>query len=470
MTDRRAKILCTIGPAVDTLDALDGLIEAGMDVARLNFSHGEHAEHARRLAMVRDASKRRGKHVAVLQDLCGPKIRTGTFDPPKPMVGQGDVVELIEGDHATYPQIAIQEHGFAAALQPDDRVLIDDGRITFRVESSTHGKARCVAEIAGELRDRVGVHLPARSVQTASFTEKDKVDLDFGLSQGVDYVALSFVRAASDLKGIRAFCEERGKRVPIVSKIETPQAIEDLEAIVEESDGVMVARGDLGVEFPPEQVPVLQKRIIEVARRRRIPVIVATEMLQSMVTSTRPTRAEASDVAHAVFDGADAVMLSAESATGKHPKLAVQMMSRIVATAEQSTYGGSDRAPTADRGSLAESIAFNAADIAEEVRAKAIVAFTSSGLTARLASQARARVPVIAFSPSEVTCRRTALSWGVVAIQSPHVDHPEEMVQFAASQLLAKGLVARGDLFVAVFGAPVGSGSGTNSITVRSIG
>ncbi len=469
MRDRRAKIICTIGPAVDTSEALEGLIAAGMDVARLNFSHGEHPDHAHRLAMVRAAAVRQGRSVAILQDLCGPKIRTGTFEQSKPMVAMGDRVELIEGDHAAYPQIAIQEHGFAAALRPDDRVLIDDGRISLRVESSTHGRAKCVAEIAGELRDRVGVHLPARTVQTPSFTDKDKVDLEFGLAQGVDYVALSFVRAANDLKEVRAFCEARGKSVPIVSKIETPQAIEDLEAIVAESDGVMVARGDLGVEFPPEQVPVLQKRIIEVARRRRIPVIVATEMLQSMVTATRPTRAEASDVAHAVFDGADAVMLSAESATGKHPQLAVEMMSRIVATAEHSTYVGSDRAQSAARSSLAESIAFNAADIAEEVKAKAIVAFTASGLTSRLVSQARALVPIFAFSSNEVTCRRAALHWGVSAHQAPHVERSEDMVKFASAYLLERGLVSRGDLFVAVFGAPVGSGSGTNSITVRSV-
>jgi len=470
MTNRRAKIICTIGPASDTPEALGSLIEAGMDVARLNFSHGEHEEHARRLTMVREAAARRGRAVAVLQDLCGPKIRTGKFDSPKPIVALGETVELIEGDRSAYPQIAIQEHGFAEALRADDRVLIDDGRITLRVVSATKGRASCVAEIAGELRDRVGVHLPARSVQTPSFTDKDKADLEFGLAHGVDYVALSFVRSAADLNELKAFCEARGKHVPVVSKIETPQAIEDLEAIVAASDGVMVARGDLGVEFPPEQVPVLQKRIIEVARRRRIPVIVATEMLQSMVTATRPTRAEASDVAHAIFDGADAVMLSAESATGKHPSLAVQMMSRIVATAEQSTYGDAARAPTAERASLAESIAFNAADIAEEVGAKAIVAFTASGLTAKLVSQARPSVPIIAFSPREVTCRQTALYWGVSARQSPNVSHSEDMVKLASGYLTEHRIVAPGDLFVAVFGAPVSSGSGTNSITVRSAG
>ena len=470
MMDRRAKIVCTIGPAVDTLEALEGLVDAGMDVARLNFSHGDHSEHLRRLQLVRQAAARRGKPVAVLQDLCGPKIRAGTFDPPKPMVVLGQEVELIEGMHAKFPQFAIHEEGFASVLQPEDRVLIDDGRITLKVVSSDGVTVRCEAETAGELRDRVGVYLPAKSVRTASFTEKDKEDLAFGLEQGVDYVALSFVRAASDLQALRDFCAARGKRIPVISKIETPQAIECIDAIVAASDGVMVARGDLGVEFPPEEVPVLQKRIIALARKYRRPVIVATEMLQSMVTATRPTRAEASDVAHAVFDDTDAVMLSAESATGKHPRLAVEMMARIVVQAERSIYRPESRAAFREHTPLDESIAFNAVDIVEEVQAKVIVAFTMSGLTARLVSQARPKVPVVVFSPNEVTCRQASLFWGVEAILSPRVDRSEDMVGFANKTLLERGKVKPGDLFVAVFGAPLGTGNSTNSITVRTAG
>lgn len=466
--ERRAKIICTLGPSVGSSQRISELIDAGMDVARLNFSHGKHDEHAQRLSWVREASSHLGKHVAVLQDLSGPKVRTGVIGD-KPTVGIGDVVTLVEGTEAKFPEVPIVLDGFGARLEKGDRVLLDDGRVTLRVEERLEGgrRVRCHSETEGELRDRVGVHLPARSVGLASFTDKDRRDLAFGLDAGVDYVAVSFVRQAEDIRQVRGYCSERGMRVPLVAKIETPPAIEDLDAILEEADAVMVARGDLGVEFPPEQVPVLQRMIIDAARLRRRPVIVATEMLHSMVHSKRPTRAEASDVAHAVFEGADAVMLSAETATGDHPSLAVAMMERIVLEAEKSMVLNGPRHARAD---MAESIAFNAADIAEEVGATAIVAFTSSGRTARLMAGARSRVPLVAFCPSSEGCRQLALLWGTRTLVAEQVHHSDAMLALANDALLAAGIVKKGDRFVVAFGAPVGSGAETNSISIRVAG
>jgi pyruvate kinase len=467
---RRAKIICTLGPAVDGRDQLEALVDAGMDVARLNFSHGTHEEHEQRFYELREVADRAGRPVAILQDLCGLKIRVGAFEGEPPEAGIRDEVILLEGATSTYPEIAIQHEGFFRGLKPGDRIQLDDGRVGLRVSKLDGARVVCAVEIPGRLRDRVGVHLPARSLAPGALTEKDKGDLAFGLKLGVDYVAISFVREAADLQAARALCEKLGRPVPLVAKIETPPAIDDLEAVAAAADAVMVARGDLGVEFSPEAVPVLQRRIIKVARAHHRPVIVATEMLQSMVEGTRPTRAEANDVANAVFGGADAVMLSAETATGAHPALAVEMMSRIVVEAEQSVLDEVSRPGTAPRGSVEESIAFNAADVADEIGAKALVAYTSSGATGRLVSQARPHVPLVAFSPSAQVCRQMALWWGVQPREAPMLNHPDAMVDFANESLLGQGVVAPGDTFVVVFGAPVGFQSPTNSLRVRVAG
>jgi pyruvate kinase len=470
LMQRRAKIICTLGPAVDGSAQLESLVHAGLDVARLNFSHGIREEHAARFADLCAVAQRVGKPVAILQDLCGPKIRTGAFATAPPEAELADQVTLAEGSESTYPQIAIQHAGFAAKLVAGDRVLLDDGRIGLRVVERQGERVLCSVEVPGKLRDRVGVHLPARSLEGGALTAKDHGDLEFGLELGVDYVAVSFVRRAEDLRETRRLCARLGRSVPLIAKIETPPAVEGLEAVVAEADAVMVARGDLGVEFSPEAVPVLQRRIIRISRRLRRPVIVATEMLQSMVQGTRPTRAEANDVANAVFSGADAVMLSAETATGAHPALAVQMMARIVQEAERAMRGELSRPGTAPRDSVPESIVFNAADIADEIGAKALVAYTSSGATGRLASHARPQVPLIAFSPSAEVCRSLALCWGVVPYQVDPLEHPDAMVDFANAHLLENGLLAPGDTFVVVFGSPVGLGSRTNSIQVRTAG
>ncbi len=467
---RRAKIIATLGPAVDRLEAVDELIATGVDVTRLNFSHGDHPEHKRRIEMVRDCATRARKPVAVLQDLSGPKIRTGSIEPVDAVADVGQTVRLVEGKSASFPDIAVNFPGVVAGLEVGDRVLLDDGRIELRVEQTGDSGVRCKVEGGGELRNRVGVHVPSHRVQSPTFTEKDRVDLAFGLELGVDYVALSFVRDPQDLRDVRAFCEQRGTCPPLVAKIETPQAVDALGAIIDESDAIMVARGDLGVEFSPEAVPVLQRRIVEQAHQRRKPVIIATEMLQSMIHEERPTRAEASDVAYAVFEGADAVMLSAETATGDHPAEAVRMMDRIVSETERSLHFGEGRADTAPRLSLTESLAHNAADIADEIGAAALVAFTLEGVTARLVASARPNVPLIALSPSEQTRRRMALYWGVRACRADTIAHSDHLLELANQELLDRGFIKPGESFVAVFCRPVVGGRGANSLSVRIAG
>jgi pyruvate kinase len=471
---RRAKIVCTIGPACDDQATLEELIRAGMDVARLNFSHGSHEEHARRFHTIRAAAEACDKPVAILQDLCGPKIRTGRFPGGTREMPAGSEVLLVEdekGSPSAPPGVVpIAYEGLAQDLQAGDVILLDDGRVVLGVASVEKDKVRATVTQAGTIRDRVGVHLPSRRVRISALTEKDKVDLNFGLGLGIDYVALSFVRTAEDVKLVREIAEAWGRPTPVVSKIETPSAIDHLESIILASDAVMVARGDLGVEFAPERVPIIQREMLGLARIHQRPVIVATEMLQSMVTATRPTRAEASDVATAVFEGTDAVMLSQETATGAHPPLVVRMMARIVVEAEESKfYNPLSSEQTGQRAQVSEAVARNACDIARNIGARVIVAFTETGVSARFASKARPPVPVIAFSPNPVTRRRLALMWGVVPLPIEILRHPDEMVERANALLLANGFVSPGDKFVAIYGAPVGVSGTTNAIRVRVV-
>ncbi|MBL9025228.1 MAG: pyruvate kinase [Myxococcales bacterium] len=471
MRFRRAKIVCTIGPACDTEEKLVHLIRAGMDVARLNFSHGTHEEHATRIDRIRAASKVCEKPVAILQDLCGPKIRAGKFNRPKPEFPTGSTAFLVEAGPEP-PQeddvIPVQYEGLATDLHPGDRVMGDDGQLLMTVTAIEGERVKVNVISGGLLRDRVGISLPSKRVRIPALTEKDKADLAFGLRAGVDYVALSFVREAEDVRHLREICEAWGRPMPIVSKIETPSAIERLDSIIQASDVVMVARGDLGVEIGPEYVPILQRKIMHIARVQQKPVIVATEMLQSMVTASRPTRAEASDVATAVFEGTDAVMLSAETASGNHPELVVRMMSRIVHEAEVSAFY--DPPPTAEgtgaKAIVAEAVARNACDIARDIGARFIIAFTSSGNTALYASKHRPVVPIVAFSPNEGTRRRLALLWGVLPYKLELMRDADDMVNRASSTLLANGFVSPGDRVVAIFGAPVGVSGATNSIRV----
>ncbi len=445
-----------------------------MDVARLNFSHGSHEEHERRFRAVREAAEACERPVAILQDLCGPKIRCGRFPGGTFDVAAGQAVTLIEAPPTAADlkpgEIPIQYQGLAQDLEGGDTVLLDDGRVVVRIASVEGETVRATVTQAGQLRDRVGVHLPARRVRISTLTEKDKADLAFGLSLGVDYVALSFVRSADDVRLVRDICDAWGRPTPIVSKIETPSAIDELESIILASDAVMVARGDLGVEFSPERVPIIQREILGIARVHQRPVIVATEMLQSMVTATRPTRAEASDVATAVFEGTDAVMLSAETATGAHPPLVARMMARIIVEAEQSAFYRplASEQPGA-RANIAEAVARSACDVAKDIGASSIVAFTESGETARYASKARPSVPIIAFSANETTRRRLALMWGVVPLPIERVRDSDELVERGNVLLLSNGFASPGDKFVAVFGAPVGVSGATNAIRVKVV-
>jgi pyruvate kinase len=469
MLARRTKIVCTIGPASETKEALEQLILAGMDVARLNFSHGNMDDHARRLATLRGASEKCKKPVAALQDLCGPKIRAGSFPRGAYVVAPGGEVALVEGNVADpeHDVIPIQYEGLAEDVRVGDMILIDDGRVGLRVRRFDASRVLCSVEQPGVVRDQAGVHLPSRSLRVSALTEKDKADLSFGLSIGVDYVALSFVRTSDDVRLVREICEAWGKPTPIVAKIETPAAVDDLEGIIAAADAIMVARGDLGVEFPPERVPVLQKRILGLARSYQRPVIVATEMLQSMVHATRPTRAEASDVANAVFDGTDAVMLSAESATGDHPAVATAMMARIIAEAESSPFYAPPSSHATEAVAIPEGIARAACAVAKEVGAKLLVAFTESGASARFVSKARPRMPIVAFSPNEGTRRKLSLYWGVAPRYIEQLRDPDTMVERANDFVIANGLGSPGDKIVAVFGAPTGVSGTTNSIRVR---
>ena len=464
---RHAKIVCTLGPASDDVKAIGDLIDAGMDVARLNFSHGTHEEHARRLAAVRDAARARGKPIAVLQDLSGPKIRTGRGAPAE--IVEGQTVSLLEGSAGSGDAIAVEYAGLASDLHPGDLVRLDDGRVTLRVDRVAGDRVACTVVQGGALRDRMGVNLPSKRVRLPALTDQDRRDLDHGLALGVDYVALSFVKRADDIAVLREACKLAGRPTPIVAKIETPEAVENLWEVVAAADAVMVARGDLGVELSPEVVPVVQKEIIGRCRLQQTPVIVATEMLQSMIETTRPTRAEASDVASAVFEGADAVMLSAETATGKHPREACAMMARIIEQAEGSRFYAPP--PSEPGRSTREAIAHAACSIAREVGARVLVAFTESGTSPRLISKARPGVPIVAFASDEANLRPLALYWGVVPrlldlSEMPDVD---VLVGKLVETLLEQKLVARGDRFVMAFGAPLGWRTPTNAIRVVDV-
>lgn len=469
---RRAKIVCTLGPASNSEERIDALLAAGMDVARLNFSHGTHEDHRKVIHALRAVSERRRKAIAILADLCGPKIRLGKLGTPSRVLAQGSEVTLVAGTSIEQGSevLPVRYPTLCTDVRPGEMIHLDDARVGLRIIGVEKDHVRCAVEEPGQVRDNVGVHLPSGHLQLSALTEKDKADLAFCLASAVDYIAVSFVRAPEDVRLVREICETWGAHVPIVSKIETPQAIDRLDVITELSDAVMVARGDLGVEFPPELVPVLQRRVIACAQRHRKPVIVATEMLQSMVKSTRPTRAEASDVAHAIFDGADATMLSQESASGDHPELAVQMMARIITAAESSPFYQPKPPPEpVAPAPFPESVARMAVLAAKDVGARLVVVFTQRGETARLVSTQRPTVPVVAYSPDEGIRRRMGLYWGTLPRVLLPVRDPDEMVERVEAHLLANGLVSPGDRIVVVYGAPISVKGMTNTVRVHQV-
>jgi pyruvate kinase len=472
---RRAKIVCTLGPSSLDQDMLESLVAAGMDVARLNFSHGSHEQHAEAVKKIRAASLKVRKAVGILQDLQGPKIRTGRFVTGSTELRPGaeffiTTDETVPGTDeivsTTYPHLA-------ADVNPGDSILLDDGLLELRVKS-TDKKALVRTEVVhgGILKNNKGINLPGVALRAEALTAKDREDLLFGIKAGIDYCALSFVRQPSDLDAARQAMAEAGRQVPIIAKLEKPEAIARLDAILDKTDGVMVARGDLGVEIPPEEVPAIQKDIIRRSNARGLPVIVATQMLNSMIDNPRPTRAEASDVANAVYDGADAVMLSGESASGKYPLESVTMMDRIILAAESSMRSTGFRMisdPVSIPASFPDVIAGIACRAARESGATLIAAFTLSGVTARLLSHYRPGVPIIAFSPNQEVRRRLSLLWGVVPRVLEPIQETEAMVKRVEEELLSRGLAHRGDRVVIVFGAPVGQPGKINSLRLHTI-
>jgi pyruvate kinase len=474
--NRKAKIVATIGPASQDEAVLEKLIGAGVNIARLNFSHGTHDEHAGRIATIRRVSKKLGVSVGILQDLQGPKIRVGDLPAPVQLM-EGQVVNLYAtnakppaGDG---PNIPVDFRQLFESVRTSDRLLLDDGRLALEVVSVHDNALDARVLVGGLLTSHKGINLPGVRLRIAGFTEKDEADLAFGLAQGVDAVAISFVRSAADVKRVRSAMERlaTGKRQPLlIAKLEKPEAVDDLTAILDEVDGVMVARGDLGVELPPERVPALQKSIIRAANRRAKLVITATQMLESMIMNPLPTRAEASDVANAVFDGTDAVMLSAETASGKYPVQSVQMMSRIVCEAE-THFLEWGKGPVPIEGledSDAASMARAAQVLANDVNVTAVACFTMQGQTAWLMSKIRPRVPILAFTPNEDTHRQLAFLWGVTPQFVPYSDTLEAMLRHVDAALMKT--VQPGDQVVLVCGFPVGAMGAPNMALLHTVG
>ncbi len=468
---RRTKIVCTIGPSSASADALDRLVAAGMDVARLNFSHGSHAEHAEVIRRIREGQGRWGKAVAILQDLQGPKLRLDRFEGGSAELRTGAPFTLVSRPVlGTAARATISQPELLSDLKPGDQVWMDDGLVQLRVEAVEGGDVRCRVTAGGPVGDHKGIVLPRSWRPASCLTAKDREDLRLGLDHGVDYVAISFVRSAADIQEVRKVLREHGVEVPVVAKIERGEAVTNLTGILALVDGVMVARGDLGMEVPLEEVPLIQKEVIRQARLARVPAIVATQMLESMVEHVRPTRAEVSDVATAIFDGADAIMLSAETATGKHPVETVEVMARIAERTERSlTRTHVDRRRPEVYG-FPQAIADAACHAARDLKAKAIVAFTQSGSTARLISQERPEVPIIALTPYAEVQRRLALCWGVSARLIRKVETTDEMLEAVEATLLGDGSVRTNEVLVIISGAPMWVTGTTNLLKLHRVG
>lgn len=473
---RKAKIVATIGPASQDETILEKLILAGVNVARMNFSHGTHEEHAARIAAIHRVSEKLGIPVGILQDLQGPKIRVGSLPAPL-QLSEGEIVNLYAvntspsaGDRK---QIPVDFRQLFDSVRTSDRLLLDDGRLALEVISVKDNALTARVMVGGLLSSHKGINLPGVRLRISGFTEKDKADLVFGISQNVDAVAISFVRSAEDVRKVREAMERfsRGKRVPLlIAKLEKPEALDELDEILDAVDGVMVARGDLGVELPPERVPALQKYIIRAANRRAKLVITATQMLESMVTNPLPTRAEASDVANAIFDGTDAVMLSAESASGKYPVQSVQMMDRIVCEAETHFLEWGKELDSVEglEASDAASMAHAAQALANDKNVTAVASFTMQGQTAWLMSKIRPRVPILAFTPNADTYRRLTFLWGVNPQLVPYANTLEDMLRHVDSALVKT--VRLGDQVVLVCGFPVGAMVAPNMALLHTVG
>lgn len=472
---RRTKIVATLGPASNTPEQIAGMIRAGMNVARLNFSHGSHADHAARIDIVRRVAGELGRYVGILQDLQGPKIRTGSLEGGRPvdlLAGQGFVLTTrpVIGNS---DRVSTTYKALPHDVRPRDRILLSDGLIELVVVRHNDEEVETEVVHGGRLKEHQGINLPGVRVSAPAATEKDIEDLHFGLEQDVDYVALSFVRRASDVAEVKEIIRQSGKTTPVIAKIERPEALDVLPEILVVADGIMVARGDLGVEMPPERVPLVQKQIIDAANRAMVPVITATQMLESMIQNPRPTRAEASDVANAIIDGTDAVMLSGETAAGSYPLASVQMMALIADVVEAGTttvdHNAAPRWAIPEVQSTPRAIANAACTIARSLPVQAIAVLTQSGASARLVSHYRPHVPIIAFTPSEEIARRNSLLWGVTSCVTHVEDRLDDLEQQIRNILRDKGYVQRGDLIVLTGGHPIYSYGPTNFLKVVQI-
>ena len=470
----RAKILATLGPTSDSEAVIRALIEAGADAFRLNFSHGTKQDHQRRIEMVRRISSEMGQPIALVQDLPGPKLRTGHFPDGPITLKAGDKIVLAgRPTEGTPVLIPISYPHLAEDVPVGSRILMDDGRIEVQVTGIEGADISGQVVNGGLLGNRKGVNFPDIPLRLPAITEADRTNLAFGLDLEVDYVALSFVRRAADVREARELITAHGCNTPLIAKIEKPQALDDLDAILEASDGVMVARGDLGVEMPPERVPILQKQIIEQANACGKLVIVATQMLESMMHEPRPTRAEASDVANAVIDGTDVVMLSGETAVGEYPVKTVAIMARIVEEAERSGRHGDRGARTTLQNATptyAHAISHAAREIAHDMELKAIVAFSQSGFTARLIAKDRPCVPILAVTPIEAVYRKMALLWGITPLCFPFTEDTDGMIHLVERELVEQGYLAHGDLVVVMGGMPVAARGKTNFIKIHRVG
>ena len=465
---KRTKIIATIGPAASSPTTIAKLIRAGMDAARLNFSHGDWNDHTKRIRLIRQEAEKAGKLIAIIQDLQGPKLRVGMMKDDVVTLTRGDEISLttrkVLGTGQTIP---VTYPRLAKDLKTGDSVLLDDGRLELKVIKKGAGDLRCKVIRGGVLRSHKGVNVPGANLSLPSLSHKDKADLRFGIAQGVDYIALSFVRTANDIIATRLFLKAHGADIPIIAKIEKAEAIQNLDEIIDAADGIMVARGDLGVEMLPEQVPLLQKKIIEACNRAEKPVITATQMLESMIENPQPTRAEASDVANAILDGTDCVMLSGETAMGKYPVQAVEVMARIAVQAETSL---SPIPPDNRISGPDESVAHAACRAAEEQQAQAIVTFTQSGSTALLVSKHRPRMRIIAPTPFELVARKMSLYWGVTPIILKTKRTTDNMIASVERAMHFGRLVRRHDLIVITAGVPIGVAGSTNMMKIHRVG
>ena len=465
----KTKIICTIGPSSNSEKVITALVANGMSVARLNFSHGTHENHGAMIGMIRQASAAAGRPVAILQDLCGPKIRVGKLPDAGIRLSPGQSLILtVDKRPARENRVPVTYHALPSQVKPGDHILLADGMMDLTVERTTPNEIVCTVVTGGILTSNKGINLPSSSLDIPAITEKDRRDLIFGLEMDVDYVALSFVRTAADIHAVKKIIRRQGKKTPVIAKIEKHEALDHIDAILEAADGIMVARGDLGVEIPLERVPYIQKKLVRKANMAGKPVVIATQMLRSMVESPRPTRAEATDVANGVLDGADAIMLSEETASGDYPEEAVRFMARIAASAEEK-FPHEKYLEMLPKDGTAEAVSYAASILARNLNAGAIVATTRSGFTASHISRYRPAQPIIALSPDQQTVRHLTLLWGCIPFFLKEIEDTDQMVEQAALAAVDRGHARKGDRIVITAGRPIWQAGTTNMLWVKEL-